>query len=91
MIRARLIPKLLCWVLLGPSSLLQQSCAHPPASPAAPSSPLAAEGTTRSVTRALEEDPPLPGAPAQGWPGLAATPPREDPHAAHRHGGHHGH
>lgn len=47
-------------------------------------------GSTRDpsaydVTRALREDPPLPGAPASGWDGLAEAPP-VDPHAHHRHG-----
>lgn len=38
------------------------------------------------VTRALREDPPLPGASASGWDGLEAEAPAADPHAHHKHG-----
>ena len=40
------------------------------------------------VTRALREDPPLPGASASGWEGLQEAAPAADPHAHHHH--HHG-
>ena len=37
------------------------------------------------VTRALREDPPLPGASASGWEGLQEAAPAADPHAHHHH------
>lgn len=52
---------------------------HPPDSPVSPDGP---EPERASVTRALDEDPPLPGEPSAGWAGLeppaeAATVPDE--------------
>jgi hypothetical protein len=45
-----------------------------------------ASPTGYDVTRALREDPPLPGAKDSGWDGLEGEAPAADPHAHHRHG-----
>lgn len=57
---------------------------HFPASSAA--SLESREAQPVAVTRALDEDPPLPGAETEQWPGLRAA-----ESAAPAHGGHHGH
>ena len=49
---------------------------------ASPASPSAAQAPHAEVTRSLLEDPPLPGAPAEGWAGLATE---ESPAKAHDH------
>jgi len=50
---------------------------------ASPASPASFQPARSHVTRAVEEDPPLPGAPAEGWPGLDRGA-RPDP-TVHRH------
>lgn len=49
---------------------------------ASPASAQAAEAPPAQVTRALDEEPPLPGEPVDGWPGLhePADDEREEPH-----------
>lgn len=79
------------WVIPLAVSTLLAGCASrsvparfPETSPASSSAP---EGGRASVTRALDEDPPLPGSSTDGWPGLAPT---SDP-APTGHEHHHGH
>jgi len=54
---------------------------------ASPASASAAEATRAPLTCALDEDPPLPGAPSEGWSGLdaASTAPAGE---SHHHAGH---
>jgi hypothetical protein len=57
--------------------------------PYSPASPEADEGAAAVVTRALEEEPPLPGEDLSGWEGLgSAEIDSVDP--LHEHEGHHG-
>jgi hypothetical protein len=91
MTRANTTPKLLAWAAATFGALLHLACASVPPGPAqAPSHAEGVEGAPADVTRALVETPPLPGADAGDWAGLA-TPVEPDPHAAHRHGGRHVH
>jgi hypothetical protein len=89
--RADLAGKLRLLALLLLPSVALDACAHvhPTASTLA-SSPVALEGPPADVTRALSEDPPLPGATpgTRAWFGLGE--PVADPHA-HHHGGGHAH
>jgi hypothetical protein len=92
MTRSDSIPKLLAWAAATLGAFLHLACAAvPPASPQSPSQVGVVEGAPADVTRALRQAPPLPGSDAGGWAGLATSPDEADPHAAHRHGGRHGH
>jgi hypothetical protein len=83
--------KALAWGLIALAGLAHQACATVPRpSAGGPADVEAPSGEAAIVTRALDEDPPLPGSDVNGWSGLH-TPVAADPHAAHRHGGHHGH
>src|SRR5688500_13167868 len=51
---------------------------------ASPASPAALQPARAPVTGALDEDPPLPGTPSEGWSGLeVAAPPSTDEHRHH--------
>lgn len=51
---------------------------------ASPASPAAVQPARTPVARALDEDPPLPGTPSEGWSGLGvAAPPSTDEHRHH--------
>ena len=72
--------------LVGAVVYLPTACssrALPPAFPATSAASLEApEGQAVSVTRALEQDPPLPGESVDHWPGLQTG---KAPAAAHQH------
>lgn len=86
------------------AGLLGVACATrtnlPPSGADSPLSPAHRGGATPRVTLALDEDPPLPGAPQGEWTGLDPEDPDAqhgvpsdagvDPHA-HHHGGAHAH
>lgn len=54
---------------------------------ASPASPAAAQPARTPVTRALDEDPPLPGAPSAGWSGLETAPQTASAASGHSHHG----
>lgn len=71
--------------LLGIGVSLLAGCAPravPQDTGPSPASVTAPEAEARSVIRSLEEEPPLPGAPNEGWHGLC---PAREPHGAHDH------
>ena len=78
----------LIWVAL----LLWVGCrapVRPVDGPHSPASPAAGEGAAAVVTRAIEEEPPLPGEDVSGWKGLGAAE-LDLGERVHEHQHHHG-
>lgn len=56
-----------------------------------PASPAAGAAAPLAVTRALDEEPPLPGSEGTDWKGLRDGTPQVPSHEAHEHHGGHSH
>jgi hypothetical protein len=75
------LPGLVLLLLVGCSRAL------PDPAPASPIDPNEAGPKPLAVDVALRGDPPLPGQPREGWPGLVE--PKSDGHEHHQHHKHH--